>query len=150
MLFRGHVLTGRSLSLVDRRQDFFGLIVARRLVQILLIQLQEPVERHHGAGRPQDRAALAVDHVDRGLIQLGAGHLACHGALPDQRVQLPLVWINPTLELIGSAGNVGRPDRLMGFLGVLRLGGVDTCGVRQVLVAELAADPLADRTDRLT
>ena len=72
-------------------------------------------------------------------------HLARDRARPDQLVELCLVGIEIARDVARTPGDVGRPDRLMRFLGVLRFGLVAARRVRDVACAVFAADQRADR-----
>ena len=61
-------------------------------------------------------------HVGRRALDVGALHLACHGALPDQLIEIRLVAVEHAADIVGMAEQVGRADRLVGLLGILGLG----------------------------
>ena len=83
------------------------------------------------AGRELDlgtpaRAPASAGHgrrqADLGARPGGVGHLRGDGALPDQVVEAQLVAVERAAGLVGGAERVaGRPDRLVGLLGVLDL-----------------------------
>ena len=60
--------------------------------------------------------------VDRQHGELGVGHLAGHGALPDQLVEGQVAAIEAGIGW-GPEGFTGGPDRFVGLLGVTGLGG---------------------------
>ena len=62
-----------------------------------------------------------IAQSDGGALQLRGGHLARHGAFPDQRIQLCLIAAAKAV-----LAKIGRTDRLVGFLRILGLGGIET------------------------
>ena len=115
--------------------------------------------RRRPAGNPRRRSAgrwprrsgsrpgLDLD-LDRGALEPRRHHLAGDGALPDQLVEPMLVGIEVRLDVLRPAGEIGRPDRLMGLLGALGLGLVADRLRRQVLGAVGGLDHLAGLGDR--
>ena len=65
--------------------------------------------------------ALDLDLGDS-LLEIGRGHLAGDGALPDQLVERSLVSIEVLANLLRLAARIGRADRFVRFLGVLGFG----------------------------
>ena len=94
------------------------------------------------------RADLGGD-VDRGALELGGFHLAGDGAEPDQLVEPGLVVIEHLLDVFGTPREVGRADRLVGLLRVLRLRDVLARRGRHVLFAVVGSDHTAGGRDRL-
>ena len=148
MLGRGHRLTGQGVALFKLGQTPALLAVAiGRVVEAFLVDRQEAVEQHDGAvgAEPCDvLAARPVDgDVDRDLLEARALHLAGQRALPDQLVEPARVGLQGSREMFRPARGIGRPDRLVGLLGVLGLGLVDPGRRGQVGVAEAVEHDLA-------
>ena len=101
-----------------------GILVVGLVVLVLGVEREEAVELHHRAvGAQVDGAGAGLGgDVDRGALELGGFHLAGDGAQPDQLVEPGLVVVEHPLHVLREAGEVGRADRLVGLLGVLRLG----------------------------
>ena len=118
---------------------------------MLDIGADEAVELDHRAGGAQagGLAAARRDDLGCGPLDLGGGHLAGDGALPDQVVEPRLVAVEEALDVLRRTAELGRADRLVGLLGVLRLGGVEARLVRDVPRAEGRLDRLTRRLDRL-
>jgi hypothetical protein len=121
MLGRLDLLPGERLARLHRRQPA-GLVVLV-VVAPLLVEREEAVEPHDLAGRAEVEAAGAGggENVDAGALEFGALHLAGDGAGPDQLVELGLVAFEMAGDVARPARQVGRPDRLVRFLGVLGL-----------------------------
>ena len=119
VLLRRHLAQAQRIALRHRRQHaavvFFG-----RIVGVLAVQLEEPVERDDRAGGAQ-RRPLAVGHIDGDLIQFGRLHLRGHRPLPDQFVEPALIGRHEGRDTVGGARDVGRTDRLVRLLRVLDL-----------------------------
>ena len=124
----------------------FG-IGGQRIVAAFAVQPQKAVEQHNLAGGAQLGATAFGHNADRGLLEPGGGHLACHGALPDQLVQLHLIGAQLPLHPARRARQVGGPDGLVGLLGVLRRGLVHARLFGNVGVAVLGRDHLARALD---
>ena len=117
------------------------------LVLAFLVDLEEAFELQHRAGGAEDvvHAVLALGrHVDGGLVEERRHHLAGHEAVPDQPVELHLVFGQVLLHHLRRVGHGGGPD---GFVRVLRvlLGFVDVGRVRQELLAVALGDVVAAR-----
>ena len=135
MLLGLDLAVGDAVALGERRQAaavvVLGVIVlalldhAHAVVAAFLVDLEEAVELHDGAGGAQhvELAVAALDlDVGGGLLQLGGRHLARDGALPDQLVEPRLVALEIARDVLRAARDVGRADRLVRFLRVLGLG----------------------------
>ena len=81
-------------------------------------------------------------------VEHRGGHLAGHGALPDQLVELGLVGRQVAGHGLGRAQRRSRAHRFVRFLRVLALALVVARLGRQRVGAELADDGLADLGDR--
>ncbi len=114
-----------------------------------MIEREEAVELHDRAGRAQiDHAAGNLGgNVRRRALELGGLHLACDGAQPDQFVKLGLVGIEHRADLPRPAAGIGRPDRFVRLLRILRLGLIFARRGGQVALAVVGADQLARRRD---
>ena len=104
MLFRVEGLQRQLLAFGERRQlvlerlVFFVLVVLR-----LLVNLQEAFELQHRASDAEaivHAACCGVD-IDRGLVEDRRIHLRSHKALPDELVNLELVFLQVLLDLFG-------------------------------------------------
>ena len=102
-------------------------------------------------GRATDAKSriLGSSKFHRDRVHDRRNHLAGHGATPDQRVQLELVFIQIRLQALRRPGRVGRTDGLVGFLRIARFGGVKVGLFRHLVSTELTADLLAQGIDRL-
>ena len=150
MLLRLGLVMGQRFAFLHGRQQASVLVflaALRRLVPGFLIQFQEAIEGDDGTGGAEFSAAVGGLDGHGGLVQLGAGHLAGDGALPDQLVEPGHVLVEPGGHLARVAAHIGWPDRLVGFLRVLRLVLVHPRAVRQIPVAEILADIVADGED---
>jgi hypothetical protein len=122
---RGFRIARRRLGEVLRAHDpFHAQAVAARhrrqplavlvglVVAAFLIEAQEAVEAHHRPGGAKGVALRVVAlrrNVDGGALELGAFHLAGHGALPDQLVERGLFGIE-----IGLRTRSGKRNRSVG------------------------------------
>ena len=120
------------------------------LVAAFLIERQEAVEFHHRSGGAQfEKPACDFGFdVDRGALELGRFHLACHRAQPNQFVELGLIGIEEAFGVARPARQVGRANGLVGFLRVLGLGFVAARRGRQVFSAVIRFDDAAHRRNR--
>ena len=117
-------------------------VVVLRIIAPFLVQGQEAREEHDLAGGAQRMAAGPVDQVHRRALQPRGCHLAGERPLVDQVVEPRMIaaagrW----------AGEVGRPDRLMGFLRILRLRLVLPRLVGKIAAVVARLDRLARRGD---
>ena len=101
--------------------QFRPLLQGRYLFVLFLVlpvhQFQEPVELHHRACGFQFVAVPFDGEGGQGAD--AAGHLAGHGALPDQGVQPQLIPVQKLAHLFRGPVHAGGPDGLMGLLGIL-------------------------------
>ena len=120
------------------------------VVAAFLVERQEAVEEHDLSGRAQFELAPADlrRDIDRGALQRGRFHLARDGALPDQLVEPGLLGFEMARDHGRQAAEIGRADRLMGFLRVLRLDHVFARHAGHVGVAEFLADDAPRGGDR--
>ena len=132
VLVGGNLLAGQRHALIDRGQA--GAVLALIIVAAFLIERQETVEADDLAGgaKPEPAAVMVGGDVNRGAFEIGGLHLARQRAFPDQRVELGLFGFEKPLDIARRPARIGRPDRLVRFLGVLGLGLVDARGVRNV------------------
>ncbi len=148
------MLLGQDIAAVERLvgrdvgQDRIAFLVLAGFVLALVVEGEEAVELHDRAGGAQLHRLVATRDVDRHLVEHGAFHLARHGALPDQLVEAELVLVQIRRHVLGRAEEVGRADRLVRFLGVLGLRGVDSRARRHVALAVLGLDQAARLADR--
>src|SRR5216684_2028297 len=148
VLLRVDGAAAERLTFLDRRQAPV-LLVPFDVVLVLAVKREEAVELDGRAGGAELQLLVRRGDVNRDLVDDGRRHLARHGTLPDELVELALVGLEIAGDLLGAAEHVGRPDRLMRLLRVLRLGLVDARLVRPVGFAVLLLDEAARRRDRL-
>ena len=99
------------------------LVLLVVLVHRLTVYLDETVELHHLTLSHKCLVAIAQFDVHGGLLDLGIGHLAGDGALPDQVVEALLLTCTLNLRLV----HIGGTDGLVSLLGTLRTGVILTC-----------------------
>ena len=153
MLGRVDLLLGKVFAGIDLRQAAILVAVVALLAIFLLVGIGgdeaiEPDDRADGA-QASLLALVVGGDLGGGPLDFSRRHLAGNAALPDQVVETQLVGIQKTCPMVGNAGEVGRADRLVRFLGVLGLGRIETRLVRNIAAAELIADSAARRLDRL-
>ena len=116
------------------------------VVEIFMIDLEEAVEFHHRAVGAEG-VMLAVEargaKIGGGALHLGTFHLAGDGALPDEIVERQLLAIERLAHRSRMARQLGRPDRLVGFLGVLGLRRVTARHRGQIGFAEILENGIA-------
>ncbi len=112
----------RRLAFGHQRQAMLQLLVVFvGLVFAFLVDLQEAFEFQHRSGGAEDviHAVLALGgDVDGGLVVERRHHLAGHEAIPDQPVELHLIFGQMLLHDFRREGHGGGPD---GFVRVLRV-----------------------------
>ena len=87
-------------------------------------------------------------HRDRGAEAPGVGHLAGNGPLPNQVVEFELIGAEFVPQRLGKIEVVtGRPDGLVGLLGVFHLGLINSRLRRQILMAVLRCHQRPGRLD---
>ena len=148
MLLRFDLARVERVALGERGK---GAVLADRVVDPFLVNLEEAVEADHRACGPDTvRLAVLAGDVDLGgrALDLGARGLARQRPLPDQLVKLGGVRIEIAADGIRLLGEIGRPDGLMRFLRVLGLGLVFARGGGHVAVAVELGDQAADGGDR--
>ena len=74
--------------------------------------------------------------IDCYLVEDGAFHLRCDGALPDQLIEPQLIAIEPLGDGLGPAEKVGWADRFVRLLSVLGGAFIDSGGGGQIFRAE--------------
>ena len=97
----------------------------------LIINREEPGKFDHLPGRAKLVLAGAFAQGHAGPFDHGRGHLAGNRALPHQLVEPRFV---AAAELV--LAEIGRADRLVGFLSILGLGFVNTRFFRQVVATK--------------
>ena len=137
VLGRGDVADGRDVALGEGGQAALRLLVVA-VVAALRVDRREPVEERLRRARPE--LVRAVGELDRRRLELLGRHLRGDGPLPDQAVEAELVRGQETGQRIRIAPERGRPDRLVGLLGALRLRPVDPALGHRVRLAEAVAD----------
>ena len=149
MLGRVDLVLFQRLSLSQRRQAA-GILVLL-VVLAFLIKFQEAVEADDLAGGAQIKrpgAGFRLD-FDGGALQQRRFHLARDHAGPDQFIEFGLIRLQEAGDILGQARHVGRTDRLMRLLGVLRLDLIFTRDARHIFGAEFLADHRARGRHRL-
>ncbi len=154
VLLDGDPVLGQPIADIHRRQAAVVVFLVaaprfRHVVAAFLVDGEEAVEALDLPGGAQAhllRRRAGVD-VDRRPLELGRGHLAGDGALPDHLVETGLLRLEPDRGRMTR--DVGRPDRLVRLLGVLGLRLVAARALRQVAVAVILRDHPADRRERL-
>ena len=132
-------LLRRSIARTERGQHCAILVIPiARLVAALLVNREETGELHDLPGGAQLMLAGAVAQRNASALDIGGGHLAGHRPLVDQVIKPRLV-----AAAVLVLGKVGRADRLVGFLRVLRLGFVVARLFGQVVPAVAVRDRLA-------
>ncbi len=140
-------LTSRTLvrsSSLSVRQATGGpllLVVLGAVVAALGVDPGEALEQ--GARRAGPQLVGPVGQVDRRGLELLGRHLRGQGALPDEPVQAQLLGLEGVRQRVRVAPEGGRPDRLVGLLGALRLGLVDPALGHREGVAVAVGDDLA-------
>ena len=130
-----------SVALGNLRKDCAAFIFGC-VVHTFGIELEEAVEQH--AGTPDDELlrAVADGSGDFGVLHPGRRHLRCHGALPDELVELLFLRVAAYRSVLDVGGTYGFV-RLLGALAVrfelARVG---------VFRAELVDDELLRRAQR--
>ena len=116
----------------NRRQDDVAIgQIGLRIVGAFDVGPQVSRKLDRLAHRREDRP-LRLDR-DGDAVGAGVGHLAGDRAFPNQVVELELVGAEPAAERLGKLERMaGRPDRLVGLLGVLDLRLIDPRRRREV------------------
>ena len=140
VLGRGHLGHARPIAFDQGRQATGRLVVLGHVVVAALgVDPGEAVEQDPGRRRAQ--LVRTVGQVDRRGLELLGRHLRGERALPDQPVQAQLLRRQRARDRIRVAPEARRADRLVGFLGTLRLRLVDaTLGHRELGPVALADD----------
>ncbi len=118
-------------------------------VAAFFVQFQKAGEIHHRPRGPQIGGAILGGDFNGRPRQTGGFHLRGRGPLPDQIVKTLLLGIEIDRHIPGQAGKIRRPDRFMGFLGILGLAAVGARLSRHVFRAEFLSDDVAGGGDRL-
>ena len=115
-----------------------GLLI-RALRRNVFISLEEAREGNRAAGSGEVHV-VAIGrrlHGDLHGRALGISHLGCHGALPNQLVELVLLGVELACQLARSSKTLTcRADGLVGLLRVLHLAVIGTRTIRHELGAE--------------
>ncbi len=140
-----------AVAFLHRRQ-YVVRVVLHDVVHAFLID-GDVAGRHQGrAVRAQHgalRAVLAREHFHRHGVEDGRGHLAGHGALPDQRIQPELIGLEFLFDVAGQNIRRGRADRFVRFLCVLRLGAEHPRLFRKPRLTVQLHDHIANLSDGL-
>ena len=142
MLLGLDLLLRRRVAFAEARQA--AAILVLRVVAAFLVEGEEAGEEHDLAGGAQGMPAGGVGQLGGGALQPRGGHLAGQRALPDQLVEPGMI-----ARAGAVAAEIGRADRLVRFLRVLRLGLVMARLVRDVAGVVAVGDRLARGRDRL-
>ena len=107
---------GRGIALRHRGEQA-RVVVLAAVVAALIIKREEAREFDDLPGRAEHRLACSVAQVDAGAFEPRRGHLARQRTLPDQIVEARMI---AAADLV--LAEIGRTDRLVRFLRVLRFG----------------------------
>ena len=124
------------------RREAAILLILRLLVAPFLVELEETVEGDdlaRGAQVELSRSRLRHD-IGRGALDRRALHLARDRANPDELVKPCLIGLEQPRHLFRMTGRIGRTDRFMRLLSVLRFVRVATRRRRQIGLAVLGLD----------
>ena len=129
----GGVLVGAELRRVQR-----VALVKLRQVRLLVVRIgvrAQPAGEGDGAAGGGEFGALAAFRLardgDLGGVAARVRHLGCHGALPDQLVELELLRVQRATQLARCSEALTRgTDRLVRLLRVLHLPVVGARGLR--------------------
>ena len=173
VLLGEHLEHAQHLLDRERRKGLLRVLVGT-LVAALLVDADEPVERHRlprgaqavvhipvgrislvrgaslslvrGASLSLMRGASLDIHAD--LVEAGLGHLGGHRALPDQGVQTQLVAIQRRGDALGRTHHARGSHGLVRFLRVAAARLVPAWLRQRVPLAVLAPHELADLAER--
>ena len=139
-----------SVSPSRHRGQAARFFVVLAFVVAFLIEREEAVEFHDLTGGAQfERAATDLrGDVDGGALELGGLHLARDRAVPDQFIELRLIGFDEFRNGLGRAAGIGRAHGFMRFLRVLRLVLIRARRLRDIVLAVIRSDHLADVGDR--
>jgi hypothetical protein len=98
-----------ELALLERGQAARLVIVLAFLVRAFLVHRQKAGLDHRRAGGAEGVVAARAE-VDAHRVEQRRRHLAGHGALPDQLVELLLVGIEERGDRFGRVPRGGRAD----------------------------------------
>ena len=135
------------MSIAGKRRELFVFLV---FVLAFLVEGEEAVEFHHGAGSAQFKRTpgyVGVD-VDRRALKLCRFHLAGDRAQPNQLVEFGLIRIEEAFGFARSAGEIGWTNGLVRFLRVLRLSLVPARRGRHIIRAVIGFDHTAGGGNR--
>src|SRR4051812_38823577 len=106
------------LAPFNQRQLALGLfIILRLLVAPLLIDFEEAVELlHRTCGAENESPGF---NVNCRLVEDGRSHLRSDEALPDETIELQLLFVEITSERVRRAGDIRRANRFVRVLRVL-------------------------------
>ncbi len=138
-----------AIALLHRRQHVIR-VVLNDVVHAFLIHRDISgfdQGRAVGAQHRTLRPIRAGQQFDRHGVEDRRRHLAGDGALPDQRVQTELIRFDLLFDVGGQNARRGRADRLVRFLGVLRLGAIDPRLLRESLLPVQLHDDFANLAD---
>ena len=145
---RGKVLLGFRFeqigvfALAQFRQARFGVLVLVVIIAPFGIEFDETIKDQNLTRCTQHGRLVFIVQIDGRAFKLCRFHLRGNGAAPDQRVELTQVAIG-LFVIVGSQAEIGRPDRFVGFLRVLLLGGIAPGLLRQILRAIIALNVIA-------
>ena len=138
------------LAVGHLRQAAIARIIFLFVVPTFLVKLQETVELQDRAIGPQDGFLIGRSEVRGHLIENRALHLGSQSPLPDQFIELELVFIEIGFHLGRATEQVRRTNRLVRFLRVLRFRAIDAWFFGQVILAEIHFDQPPAAADRFT
>jgi len=142
VLLRTDRLERNSLPLFQRGEHLLVVVAFPGIVHTLHIDRHET---RVGDGRTAgaEDIAFTTGEIRGNGVDGGVDHLAGDGALPDKLVEPGLILGKVALQCLRGAQNGGGANRLMGLLGVLRLGFVEAWLFRQMVSPIAPADKVA-------
>lgn len=124
----GEVLVGHdaverhAVAGLHRRQLAAFVVILGALGVLAFFVHGQEAGHHHGGAAGAEHVFAAGRQVHAHGVERGRDHLAGHGPLPDQFVELALVVGQEARHLRRGPQGRGRAHRFMRFLGVLGLG----------------------------
>ena len=92
-----------------------AILIALAVIAAFLIDFEKPVEQNNlTRGAQHDLLIIRAD-LDGGALHAGGLHLAGDGALPDQIIELALIFLGQA-DVIGRFGHFRGADTFMRFL----------------------------------
>ena len=124
MLFGTQFVEADNVTFDHFRQQAVAVVVCDRIGPTLFIDRHEArLDQHRAVGtKTMSLIQIPGCKIDCNRVKHGRHHLAGHRALPDQRVQPILIFIEYIFQRFGRVCHRRWPDRFVCFLSILRLG----------------------------